>query len=505
MGKEIDTFSVAKNLDEIKLERLPGLIIDVCLADATKELSAAADMVLAGTASTPFETFAMPKKKFGPRPVTISGTAARVAYRALVSHLADDLGPKSRDTPWEDFKGFGIKSEAHYVVKFDIASFYEYIDHEVLASEVLSKTLNPESVKRLKNVLSSVAGGVRGLPQLSQASDHLADVYIDPLQRRLIRDGFEIARYADDFTAPCADWETANVIVERAAEYARNIGLVLSSEKTTISKRETLLAAEQSEAQFINEYFEAAAVELSQVFLWGGYDDDITSETEGIDVSAAMMATMWSLVHAWQSKLVRVAPEDSSREEGHFRAYLSSALGWLRGHKQRLSDDILREIVFKHPLLLVSVCGYVKARALGFEASTYTWRTMQSLVAMGRQSAWAKLWLLDTVTALPVDDGVKYFSEPYDHVVNWVDQQLSDRHEIVRAQAAWCAASHDRLDESRLIDLYVKATPISQAALAAAAGMQGGLSKAKTEAITGDGPMIRKAYQWGERQRPQQG
>jgi hypothetical protein len=333
-----------------------------------------------------------------------------------------------------------------------------------------------------------------GLPQLFPASDHLADVYIGPMERRLTRDGFVVARYVDDFTVPCDDWETANVVIERAAEYARNLGLVLSSEKTSISKRSTLISAEQSEARFIDEYFQAAKIEISEVFLWGDYGD---LEVSTLDDSEAMRATMWSILHDWRDKLKAVEPEDAFLEEGHFRTYLSSALGWLRTHEERVSDEILHEIVFKHPIFLVATCGYIAARAETAPLWENPWKSLHKLALMGRQSAWAKLWILETVSQL--HEWTRQTTH-YKAVMHWVDQQLTDRHEIVRAQAAWAMARHGRLTEARLVDLYTHATTISQSALAACMGKQGGFSTATIRAVTGDGPMLRKAYEWSQDQ-----
>ncbi|MFF4465834.1 RNA-directed DNA polymerase [Streptomyces mirabilis] len=432
-----------------------------------------------------------------------------MAYLALVEDLGDDLGPKSREEgKYKEFKAFTLNGESDYVANFDIASFYEYIDHLDLKREVLSRTLNPESVTKLENVLTSVAGGTRGLPQLLSASDHLADAYIARLERRLTRDGYSVARYVDDFAVACPDWETANVIIERAAEYARDLGMVLSSEKTTITKRATVVANEEAEEKFFKEKFDAArAEEEVHVFLWSGDYDDVFEEDDESDAGesedsdssiddAAMRTAMWSLLGDWV-KLVRSAePENHYRLESHYMTYLKPALGWLRGYWERIPDDILHEVVFRHPLLLAPACGYIRAR----DASDYgfvedPWPTIRTLAIMGRQSPWAKLWLLDTVAQM------RMFVESVDRarVMEWVDKQLNDRHEVVRAQAAWAAARHGRLEERTLTDLYTHASPISQPALAACMAKQGDLTKGVVNAITQDGPMMKKAYSWAEK------
>jgi hypothetical protein len=449
-------------------------------------------MVLGGRVRLPHETLAMPKKRFGPRPITATSAPARVAYLALVEHLGEYLGPKSRDEgKWKEYQQFALDSESEYIARFDIASFYEYIDHDLMAQEVLSRTLDPGSVEQLKNVLASVAGGRRGLPQLLAASDHLADAYIGVLERRLVRDGYSVARYVDDFTVACPDWETANVVIERAAEYARSLGLVLSSEKTLITKRATLIATEKSQASFFTEKFQAAKIDKVQIFLWGPYGDDI-AEIDGVSDEDAMEAVMWSLIGDWVQLVRSSEPEDYFHREGHYRSYLPHALGWLRGHSLRIPDDVLQEIVFRHPLLLAQVCGYLLARVDNpFEDS---WSSIRQLAHMGRQSPWAKLWLLDTIARTPAHTA----AADYTSVMDWVAKQLSDRHEVVRAQAAWVAASHGRLQEKMLSELYTHATPISQPALAASMARQGNLGKGIIGAITQDGPIIKKAYSWAE-------
>ncbi len=499
MGTKIDTFSVAKELKTIKLERLPTLITDTCLTDCAKEIAITADMILAGEVTFPYETLAMPKKKFEPRPVSVSTTAARVAYAALVGSIEKDLGPTSRqEGNWEKYKSFAAKNDSGYVVEFDIASFYEYIDRGVLSQQILNHTLNSDATQKLNRVLKSLIGGSRGIPQLLSASDHLSDVYIGTLERRLVRDGFSVARYADDFTAVCPDWETSNTVIERAAEYARDLGLVLSSEKTNIKKRATLLSNAEAEARFINDYFEAAKSELmAKVFLWGDYD--LPAEDPGlVDDREAMKATMWSLVHDWHKIATGTEPEDYVHSEGHYRVFLRMALGWLQGNSERLPEEVIQEIVFKHPIFLDAVCKYITFRSDIGAFWEDPWVTLKNLTAMGRQSPWAKLWLLDTISSTHTQ---KMNSPNYAPVMAWVDKQLYDRHEVVRAQAAWVASCHGRLSESSLTGLYRQASPLSQHALSACMANQGGAGKGITQAIKHDNPMNRRAFEWAENEK----
>lgn len=490
----IDTDSVARNLESVKLHRLPALIVDECLTDAPQEVARTADMILKGEISLPYEIFAMPKKRFGPRPITFASTAARVAYTALVNSLGDTLGPKSRQKgKWEEYKSFAISSDRDYVVQFDIASYYEYVDHGILFNQILSQTLNPQVVGELRNALSSVAGSSRGLPQLSAASDHLADFYIGMLERRLIRDGFSVMRFVDDFTVPCGDWETANVIIERAAEHARSLGLILSSEKTSITKRTTLISADEAEARFLNESFEAAKAEIFLSLQWEDYEGVTEPEDVSQDGHTNKVA-MWSLLNDWMqaTRAAATRPEDFFHTEGHYRRFLPKALELLHRHDERVPDDILQEVVFKHPLFLEYVCKYILARMDSGYFGEDPWPIIRKLTEMGRQSPWAKLWLLDTVAQA----GERLPQYDAGSVMDWVRLQMSDRHEVVRAQAAWATASHGQLEERGFMEIYTHASPISQSALAACMAKQGNISKSIVTAVQQDGPLIKKAYKW---------
>jgi hypothetical protein len=495
----IDTTTVAKQLNEVRLEHLPNLIIDKCLTGCAKELSATADMILSGVMTLPHETLAMPKKKFEPRPVTVASTAARVAYTALVHSIRDSLGPESRNADnRQKHESFTARNESNYIVEFDIVSFYEYVDHDILSQQLLTHTLNPEAVQSLHNALRSVSQSGRGLPQLLSASDHLSDVYIGALERRLARDGYATVRYADDFKTACPDWETANAIVERAAEYARELGLVLSSEKTVIKKRSTIMAEEEIKARFINRYHDTAqSTKLVESFLWRRYGE-FFRVTETLEDEGAMKPTMWRLVHDWHRVVSEVAPEDSFHADVLYRPLLGQALGTLVEYDERLPDDLLHDIVFKHPLFLVPVCEYLSARAVSLKQPEDPWETLRVLAFMGRQSPWAKLWLLETVAGM---DAYKANSSGYLPVMRWVEQQVNDRHEVVRAQAAWAASSHARLSEGTLTSLYTHASPLSQHALAACMGIQEGFGRGIVQSVQQDGPMNRKAFEWAQNER----
>ena len=48
-------------------------------------------------------------------------------------------------------------------------------------------------------LLQGGTGRQFGLPQMTQPSDVLGDLYVDPIRRNLVRLGYATGRYADDF------------------------------------------------------------------------------------------------------------------------------------------------------------------------------------------------------------------------------------------------------------------------------------------------------------------
>jgi RNA-directed DNA polymerase len=113
-------------------------------------------------------------------------------------------------------------------------------------------------------------------------------------------------------------------------------------------------------------------------------------------------------------------------------------------------------------------------------------------MAMGRQSPWAKLWFLHAIPSAP-----EWASIGLEGPINtWVEKQLDDRHETVRAQAGWISALGSKLTQARLIELYTNASMVSQPALAACAKMQTDIPRNFSSGIVDDSPLNKAAAKW---------
>ena len=362
---------------------------------------------------------------------------------------------------------------------------YEFVDHSALRSELLIQTLDEEHVDAVIRLLGEAFGTTRGLPQMMASSDVLADAYLGVLERALLRHGYALARYADDFRVLAPDWGTANQIIELAAEVARGIGLVLSSEKTSI-KKASKIADEQAEHQeILDKYFTAARADLASFDeLMDWYGEPVEGEVP--DEETAMNEAFRRVLKAW-----------TKRKQGLSipTPLVSKALRSLRSAPDRVSDKTLSQLVFLDPLKLSSVILYLRAR---LDETEQNWRTTAQLAAMKRQSPWAKLWILSYCADLPYDDQSKYSRR----LLRWAKSQLDDEHEVVRAEAAWTLAQWDALSERQVSHLFGSATAITRAGIAAAWGRTGAMPSAPlSKAISGASPVYADAFSWGGDQR----
>lgn len=182
------------------------------------------------------------------RPVPIVGVAERIALRALTDWVLKDVEDHARSQ--EDYRDFvrgpllsafkGNRSyrladaTSKYVVQADISSFYQYVDHGVLLTELENRTGKIDESRFLIELLGEIQGATYGLPQLLDASDRLSEVYIEILERDLVRRFGSVWRFNDDFRIAVSGYGNAQQALEGLAAAARPLGLVLNDQKSNI-------------------------------------------------------------------------------------------------------------------------------------------------------------------------------------------------------------------------------------------------------------------------------
>lgn len=129
-----------------------------------------------------------------------------------------------------------------WVVDADIKGYFDNIPHEKLMERVKEKIADSRVLalveKFLKQgIMESGKGWTptsKGTPQGAVMSPLLANIYLDPLDHLMIRQGKEMVRYADDFVILCESREEAEATLEIVRQWMKEAGLSLHPEKTRI-------------------------------------------------------------------------------------------------------------------------------------------------------------------------------------------------------------------------------------------------------------------------------
>jgi RNA-directed DNA polymerase len=77
-----------------------------------------------------------------------------------------------------------------------------------------------------------------GTPQGAIISPMLSNIYLDPLDHAMVRDGHEMVRYADDFVILCRSEAEAVAVLEKVRAWTVQAGLTLHPVKTRIVNAE---------------------------------------------------------------------------------------------------------------------------------------------------------------------------------------------------------------------------------------------------------------------------
>ena len=150
-----------------------------------------------------------------------------------------------------------LKSGAVFVVDADLKSYFDTIPHDRLLAQVGRKVADGKLLKLLEQFLQQgVLDGLdgwtpdEGTPQGAVISPLLSNIYLDPLDHLMAREGFGMVRYADDFVVLCRSEAQAARALAVVAEWTAAAGLTLHPDKTH------LVDARQQGFDFLGYRFE---------------------------------------------------------------------------------------------------------------------------------------------------------------------------------------------------------------------------------------------------------
>ncbi|AIQ14160.1 hypothetical protein PDUR_21255 [Paenibacillus durus] len=138
-----------------------------------------------------------------------------------------------------------------YVIDADLKSYFDTIPHERLLIQVKEKVVDGSVLWLLESFLKAgvLEGGSfqlseQGTPQGGVISPLLANIYLHPLDREMMRRGHRLTRYADDFVICCRTEKGAKRVLESVVRLLeKELGLTVHPEKTKIvnSRRDTFV------------------------------------------------------------------------------------------------------------------------------------------------------------------------------------------------------------------------------------------------------------------------
>jgi RNA-directed DNA polymerase len=152
-----------------------------------------------------------------------------------------------------------LRSGQHWVVDADLKSYFDTIPHERLMERVGEKIADGKVLKLIEGmlragVMDSVKGWQateQGSPQGAVISPLLSNIYLNGLDWKMARNGFEMVRYADDFVVLCSSQEEAQKALEQIKQWVEENGLKLHPTKTRLVD-----ASQRGGFDFLGYHFE---------------------------------------------------------------------------------------------------------------------------------------------------------------------------------------------------------------------------------------------------------
>lgn len=208
---------------------------------------------------TTADFFRAPKPGLTTRPAALLAPRDQFVYEGLAESIAHRLEsvlpahvvwPRSRDADGthSDFVNAPKLWSTDYVLRTDVASFYESIDHAYLSVLIARQlSIRGSLPVALEAFLDAIMRTHTGLPQGLKGSDVFASAYLVDIDRELDRRGWPIARYSDDLLIGAASFEEARARLRELEAILRERGLTLAGDKTRIMKRRAYLSNLEAE------------------------------------------------------------------------------------------------------------------------------------------------------------------------------------------------------------------------------------------------------------------
>jgi len=128
-----------------------------------------------------------------------------------------------------------------WVVDIDLKSYFDTIDQDILMEHIGGKISDRRILQLIRQflqqeIMESTKSWTpeRGSPQGAVISPLLSNIYLDPLDKLMESEGYEMVRYADDMVILCKTRAGAEKALHRLKTWTEEAKLTLHPEKTCI-------------------------------------------------------------------------------------------------------------------------------------------------------------------------------------------------------------------------------------------------------------------------------
>ncbi len=225
--------------------------------DSVNDVLREAESRFDGVSFGPAIEVAIDKSPLSTRTTLMPELVDRVAYQAAVAAIAPQIDQQTESVVYSArlstdpryFTKHGVRqwvawrrevlanlTPGHeWMVKADLTSYFDLITHGTLNSEIQSLNPPPAVANALSEVLRSwsTVPGI-SIPQGPNASRLLGNLYLHPVDRAMLREGYRYFRFMDDIRIVCRTKGEAIRALRMFEVECRALGLVVSGAKTEL-------------------------------------------------------------------------------------------------------------------------------------------------------------------------------------------------------------------------------------------------------------------------------
>lgn len=135
-----------------------------------------------------------------------------------------------------------MKEGYRHIIDADIAKFFDSVDKDLLMKLIKQEIADSRVLALVESYLNQPVREEgqedwtpeTGTPQGAVISPLLANIYLNPLDHEMARQGIEMVRYADDFVILCQTEEQAQAVLQFVKDWMGKAKLSLHSDKTRL-------------------------------------------------------------------------------------------------------------------------------------------------------------------------------------------------------------------------------------------------------------------------------